>query len=61
MLNSLPLHRPDRSGRPKLATELRNAGYHDLERAPRLRNHWANQSGSVKARFHLWRKLRSAR
>jgi len=45
---------------PRVDADLRRAGYHDGEPAPRLRNHWANQPGSVRAHSRLWRRLRRA-
>lgn len=51
----------ERLSTPRLDTDLRRAGYHDGEPAPRIRNHWANQPSSVKARYRGWRRRRANR
>ncbi len=50
-----------RIGNPRVDADLRRAGYHDGEPAPRLQNHWANQPSSVRAHSRTWRRRRVAR
>ncbi|HRP46838.1 MAG TPA: hypothetical protein PLT07_04755, partial [Trueperaceae bacterium] len=51
----------NRTGATRSAADLRRAGYHDGEPAPRVKHHWANQPSSVKAHSRIWRKRRTER